>query len=162
MSETGTTTCTRHPSVETRLSCSSCGTPICPRCAVPTSVGQKCPGCARQPRSARRQGKPDQYAKAIVFGLVGAGMGAFVLTLVLTSIGLFTWIAAGLVGFGVAGAVRRGAEGNGSDPFRYLAYGAAVLAVLVTFLYLARTPLPGLRNAITYLAAVYGAHLRFR
>lgn len=37
--------CTRHPAVETRLTCSRCGTPICPQCMIMTEVGLKCPTC---------------------------------------------------------------------------------------------------------------------
>ena len=39
--------CYRHPSRETGVSCSSCGRPICPDCMTPTSVGMRCPECAR-------------------------------------------------------------------------------------------------------------------
>jgi hypothetical protein len=35
-----------HPDVETSLSCSKCGKPICPRCLVQTPVGARCPQCA--------------------------------------------------------------------------------------------------------------------
>src|ERR1700759_4356828 len=41
-------TCYRHPSRETGVSCSSCGRPICPDCMTPTSVGLRCPECARE------------------------------------------------------------------------------------------------------------------
>ncbi len=41
-------TCYRHPSRETGVSCSSCGRPICPDCMTPTSVGMRCPECARE------------------------------------------------------------------------------------------------------------------
>jgi membrane associated rhomboid family serine protease len=41
-------TCYRHPTRETGVSCSSCGRPICPDCMTPTSVGMRCPECARQ------------------------------------------------------------------------------------------------------------------
>src|ERR1017187_1541315 len=40
--------CYRHPSRETRVSCSSCGRPICPDCMTPTSVGMRCPECASE------------------------------------------------------------------------------------------------------------------
>jgi membrane associated rhomboid family serine protease len=40
-------TCYRHPTRETGVSCSSCGRPICPDCMTPTSVGMRCPECAR-------------------------------------------------------------------------------------------------------------------
>jgi membrane associated rhomboid family serine protease len=41
-------TCYRHPSRETGVSCSSCGRPICPDCMTSTSVGMRCPECAKQ------------------------------------------------------------------------------------------------------------------
>jgi membrane associated rhomboid family serine protease len=41
-------TCYRHPTRETGVACSSCGRPICPDCMTPTSVGMRCPECARQ------------------------------------------------------------------------------------------------------------------
>ncbi|HET9153992.1 MAG TPA: rhomboid family intramembrane serine protease [Solirubrobacterales bacterium] len=48
MSSTETQVCYRHPSRETRVSCSSCGRPICPECMTPTPVGMRCPECASQ------------------------------------------------------------------------------------------------------------------
>jgi membrane associated rhomboid family serine protease len=48
MSTTDTQTCYRHPDRETRVSCSSCGRPICPECMTPTPVGMRCPECASQ------------------------------------------------------------------------------------------------------------------
>jgi membrane associated rhomboid family serine protease len=42
------TTCYRHPGRETRVSCSSCGRPICTDCMTPSPVGMRCPECARQ------------------------------------------------------------------------------------------------------------------
>src|SRR5438309_9191829 len=45
--------CYRHPSRETGVSCSSCGRPICPDCMTPTSVGMRCPACARQRTNVR-------------------------------------------------------------------------------------------------------------
>ena len=46
-------TCYRHPSRETGVSCSNCGRPICPDCMTPTSVGMRCPQCARQKTEVR-------------------------------------------------------------------------------------------------------------
>ncbi|MBU3690921.1 MAG: rhomboid family intramembrane serine protease [Solirubrobacterales bacterium] len=40
--------CYRHPGVETGVSCSSCGRPICPDCMTPTPVGMRCPECSRE------------------------------------------------------------------------------------------------------------------
>ena len=47
-------TCYRHPNRETRVSCSSCGRPICPECMTPTPVGMRCPECANQRTQVRR------------------------------------------------------------------------------------------------------------
>src|ERR1700709_365321 len=41
-------TCSRPPDRETRVSCSSCGRPICPDCMTPTPVGMRCPECMQQ------------------------------------------------------------------------------------------------------------------
>ena len=48
MPEADAQTCYRHPDRETRVSCSSCGRPICPECMTPTPVGMRCPECANQ------------------------------------------------------------------------------------------------------------------
>jgi membrane associated rhomboid family serine protease len=40
--------CYRHPGRETGVACSNCGRPICPDCMTSTSVGMRCPECARQ------------------------------------------------------------------------------------------------------------------
>src|SRR3712207_3265977 len=47
-------TCYRHPSVETGVSCSSCGRPICTECMTPTPVGMRCPECAKQRTKVER------------------------------------------------------------------------------------------------------------
>jgi membrane associated rhomboid family serine protease len=46
-------TCYRHPSRETGVSCSNCGRPICPECMTSTSVGMRCPECAKQTTKVR-------------------------------------------------------------------------------------------------------------
>src|ERR671916_991171 len=40
--------CYRHPNRETGVRCSNCERPICPDCMTSTSVGMRCPECARQ------------------------------------------------------------------------------------------------------------------
>jgi membrane associated rhomboid family serine protease len=85
-------TCYRHPNRETGVSCSNCGRPICPECMTSTSVGMRCPECARQTTKVRvgqaafatTAGKmPATYAligiNVVVFliELVGGGSGGF-------------------------------------------------------------------------------------
>ncbi|MBA2631355.1 MAG: rhomboid family intramembrane serine protease [Thermoleophilaceae bacterium] len=75
-------TCYRHPSRETGVSCSNCGRPICPDCMTSTSVGMRCPECARQKTRARtaRSGAEEPSLTYLLIGLnvlvaVGALLG---------------------------------------------------------------------------------------
>ena len=77
---TGPVPCADHPDVETRLRCSRCGKPICPRCGVRTPVGMRCPDCAGT-RSAVAA-NPSQTLVAAGAGLAvaavaGIGWGFF-------------------------------------------------------------------------------------
>jgi membrane associated rhomboid family serine protease len=45
--------CYRHPNRETGVRCSNCERPICPDCMTSTSVGMRCPECARQSTKVR-------------------------------------------------------------------------------------------------------------
>ena len=66
--------CYRHPKRETRVSCATCGRPICTECMRQTEVGIKCPEDARLPRGARAGVmKPNQILKTV---LAGAGIAA--------------------------------------------------------------------------------------
>jgi membrane associated rhomboid family serine protease len=88
-------TCYRHPDRETRVSCSSCGRPICPDCMTPTPVGMRCPECMRQ-RTKVVQG---------VGGGVGR-FGAFPATIALIAINVVAYlveIASGAGGFNSVG-----------------------------------------------------------
>ena len=156
----GVTQCARH-GTETRLRCSQCGTPICPECSIATPVGQKCPDCAKQPRSARAIGKPRQYAKAAGVGIVAAGIAGFVLSLLFTTVGFFTWIGSGIAGYLIARAVLWGSEGNRATPFLWIAIVLSAAAVEGAWLVGFGVLFPGGLNLITYLAAGYGAWLTF-
>jgi membrane associated rhomboid family serine protease len=74
-------TCYRHPDRETRVSCSSCGRPICPDCMTPTPVGMRCPECANQRTRVVRNptGTP-------------SGIGAFPATYVLIAINVIVFL----------------------------------------------------------------------
>ncbi len=39
--------CTRHPAIETYLSCTTCDRPFCYECLIPAAVGSKCSECAK-------------------------------------------------------------------------------------------------------------------
>lgn len=83
-------TCYRHPDRETRVSCSSCGRPICPDCMTPTPVGMRCPECMQQ-------------RTKVVRGVGGGGgrFGAFPATVVLIAINVIAYLIE--VGSGAGG-----------------------------------------------------------
>lgn len=65
--------CARHSSVETGLRCGRCDTPICPKCAVFTDVGARCPECAPQRKLPQFEVGP---ALAVIGAVVAIGVGA--------------------------------------------------------------------------------------
>jgi hypothetical protein len=102
--------CANHPSVETRVSCASCGKPLCPDCMVQSPVGIKCAGCARLPRSARVRMKPDRAIRAVGAALAVAVVGGVALaSLATTGFGFFGFIVAYGVGRGGGELVLRAA-----------------------------------------------------
>jgi hypothetical protein len=100
-------TCVNHPKVETRLTCSNCGDPICTRCMVTTAVGQKCPRCAKQ--SGRAKGNPEPQLLARAFGAgLAVATAAGILLVVTPFAGFLLAIAHGfVVGAAVRWAARR-------------------------------------------------------
>jgi hypothetical protein len=135
-------TCVNHPDTETRLSCSACGDPICTRCVRTAAVGQKCPDCARTPRSARALGKPEHYVRAVGVGLLAALAGGVVYAQLLVVLRIGSLILAGVLGFGLGRIVRWGTRGQSQQPFLGIAMGLAVVAVAVAFLARFGTLLP--------------------
>ncbi|QBI18173.1 rhomboid family intramembrane serine protease [Egibacter rhizosphaerae] len=85
--------CYRHSDRETRLSCTSCGRPICVECTEPASVGQLCPDCvAERGRQATytRESLAQlrrRSARATVT-ILGVCVGIFAVTFLLPFIGL--------------------------------------------------------------------------
>lgn len=102
----GETRCSYHPSVETRLRCSRCGKPICPRCGVRTPVGLRCPECAGV------RGLPTYATDAPTLGrAVGAGLAVAVPIGVLWGFAAdWQFYLALALGFGVAEAMAKAAN----------------------------------------------------
>ncbi len=123
--------CVNHPDVETRISCSSCGDPICTRCMRQAAVGQKCPRCARVPRSALAIGKPVHYIKGGAAGLAVAAAGGFAIALLRGGFGYGRILLPALLGFGVGRAVSWGAQRQTHRNFEILAVVLGVLGGVV-------------------------------
>ena len=82
------TACYRHKNVETAVSCSECGRPICPDCMVFAPVGIHCPECSQQREARVPRAKPSQTIRQ----LARTGAGDLV-TRVLVGINVLIYIA---------------------------------------------------------------------
>jgi hypothetical protein len=148
-------TCVNHPDTETRISCSSCGDPICTRCMHTAAVGQKCPRCARTPRSARALGKPQHYVRAIGGGLLVAIAGGLLYGQVARAIGFGLLILAGVLGYVIGRVVKWGTRGQSQQPFQVIAMTLAGVAVLVGFVTAFGSLVPGIFAVLAYAVAIW-------
>jgi hypothetical protein len=122
--------CYRHPDRETRVSCATCGRPICTECMVATEVGIKCPDDARLPRGARAGVmKRDQIAKSFLAGVAVALLGALIVYYVLPQIGFGRLILSAAAGYGAGIFVHRAGGRNGGP----LAMAISGVAVAIAF-----------------------------
>ncbi|HEY6581015.1 MAG TPA: hypothetical protein VIZ60_07770 [Rubrobacter sp.] len=145
--------CYRHPKRETRVSCATCGRPICTECMVATDVGIKCPDDARLPRGARAGVmKSNQVLRSTLAGAGVAVAGipvAYVLFLV-----PFTLLLSAAAGYGAGTLINRAGGRNGGP----VAIVISVLATAVPFLVvLAPDLLAGGINPYRLIALVVAA-----
>jgi len=98
--------CARHPKTETELACGRCETPICPRCAVWTDVGTRCPACAPRRPLPQFQVGPIWLLRGALAALVsGAALGAAWWLIVPGRLGLLGILLALLLGYAIAESV---------------------------------------------------------
>lgn len=120
------------------------------------AVGQKCPSCARTPRSARALGKPEHYVRAVGVGVLAALAGGLLYAQLLVAIPFGGFILAGVLGFALGRIVRWGSRGQTQPPFPAIAMGLAAIGVAVAFVLLFGSPLPGtLFRLLAYPVAVW-------
>jgi hypothetical protein len=126
---TETMHCYRHPKRETRVSCATCGRPICTECMVATDVGIKCPEDARLPRGARAGVmKTNQLVRSILAGL-GVTVAGIPVAYVLFLLPL-TLLLSAAAGYGAGILINRAGGRNGGP----VAIAISVLATAIPFL----------------------------
>ena len=124
--------CARHPKVDTGLTCGRCETPICPRCAVFTDVGARCPSCAPARKLPQFEIGPVYLMRAAAAALVASvGLGAVWGALLPGRIGIFGLLMAALIGYLIAGAVSVATNHKSGTPLQVLAAAGAITAYLV-------------------------------
>ena len=121
--------CYRHPKRETRVSCATCGRPICTECMVTTDVGIKCPDDARLPRGARAGVmKSNQLLWSLLAGL-GVAVFGIPIVFVIIRLPLLLLISAA-AGYGAGTLINRAGGRNGGP----MAIAISVVATAVPFL----------------------------
>lgn len=143
--------CYRHPKRETRVSCATCGRPICTECMRQTEVGIKCPDDARLPRGARAGVmKPNQILKTLLAGVGIAAIGIFVVAYVLFALP-FTLLISAAAGYGAGTLIYRAGGRNGGT----VAILVSVVATAIPFIVvLGPGLLEGVVNPIRLVAMV--------
>ena len=122
--------CYRHPKRETRVSCATCGRPICTECMRPTDVGIKCPDDARLPRGARAGVmKTDQVVKSLLAGVAVALVGIPIVYLLLDL--PFQWLLSIAAGYGAGTLINRAGGRNGGPVAIAIAVAATAIPYLV-------------------------------
>ncbi|WP_303672682.1 B-box zinc finger protein [Vampirovibrio chlorellavorus] len=91
MTDSSNVPCTTHPQTLTRLRCTECETPICPRCMVMYEVGFKCLVCARKRPNSLEQVQTRHWLAA-GFSSLGFGWLYGWLHPVLMSVGLLWFL----------------------------------------------------------------------
>ena len=124
--------CYRHPKRETRVSCATCGRPVCTECMRQTEVGIKCPEDARLPRSARTGVmKTNQILMTSLAG-IGVAVVGIPVVYIIFSLPFLQWLVSAAAGYGAGILINRAGGRNGGP----LAVFVSVSATAVPFLVL--------------------------
>jgi hypothetical protein len=158
--------CVNHPRVETWVSCSECGDPICPDCMVQGPVGNKCRRCARQPRSALVRLRPDRAAKAVGASLgLGLVCGVVLTAIVGTPVGFFGFILAYGAGLLIGEAVKRASGYYRESAAGWIAAAGGVVAMvtpIVLYSHLFDGRLSGQAKVVELVLGIVAAFAAYR
>ena len=118
--------CANHPERETGLRCNRCGKPICPECAVQTSVGYRCRECVKGQQKVFETAVWYDYAVAAGVAALLSGVGGALIS----RLGFFVIFLAPVVGGAIAEVVRWAVRRRRSRYLGYAAVGGAVLGAM--------------------------------
>ena len=84
------TYCANHPTVETRLRCSRCNKLICPKCAIKSPVGYRCPECVKNQQKVFDTATFWDYPAGVIIAGILSVVASFLISLI-GMIGFFGW-----------------------------------------------------------------------
>ena len=146
--------CARHPKVETGLTCGRCDTPICPRCAVFTDVGARCPACAPARKLPQFEVSFVHLLRGTAAALgTGAALGAVWGALLPGRIGLLGLFLAAALGYAIAEAVSAVTNRKAGTALQVIAAAGALAAYLVRNLVIGDGLLPT-DDLFVYIAVI--------
>ncbi len=121
--------CARHPGVETGLRCGRCETPICPKCAVFTDVGARCPDCAPRRKLPQMELGVVWLLRAVAAAAVaGAVTGALWGAILPNTIGFFSLAIGAGIGYCVGEGVSIATNRKVGTPLQVIAALGVILA----------------------------------
>ncbi len=126
--------CARHPSVETNLTCSRCGTPICPKCLIYAPVGVRCPSCAQVKKLPTFQVSYKDILKGLAAGLaVGIALGFLLgfMSDMLFRIPFLPWIALVGVGYLVGESISLATNRKRGVPLMIIAAASVLMSFII-------------------------------
>ncbi len=123
--------CARHPKVETNLRCGKCGQPICPKCAVQTPVGARCPDCARLTRLPIFQVSIAGYLKAAGVGLGSAAILGVVWGLAVPYLAGFGYLLALFAGYAIGELISRVVNRKRGIGLQIISGGSTAICYLI-------------------------------
>jgi len=130
--------CAAHPNVETNLTCSRCGKPICPKCLVQTPVGARCRKCAGIRKLPTYEVKLQHYMRAAGLGLLIAVVVGIAWAWVRQIVPLFAFsfflsilLAAG-VGYAIGEVVSRSVNRKRGLPLQIIGAACFLVSYLVS------------------------------
>jgi MFS family permease len=130
------TTCYRHPSVETSLRCNRCDKPICPKCAIKSPVGYRCPDCVRTQQKVFDTAVWSDYLIVFFLGGFFSFLGGLAVMLITSIIwGFFILFIAPAIGVFIGNLMRRIVRRH-SRNLNYTFATALILGPLPFFVFL--------------------------
>lgn len=120
--------CSYHPDTLTRLRCSRCGKPICPKCGARTPVGLRCPDCAGVRGLPTYSTSSDALAKGVAIGFAVA----IVIGVIWSRAPQWGFYLALILGFAIAEALAWAVKGKRGTDIQVVGIGLVALSLLIS------------------------------